>query len=237
MIGILASLVVVTGNSYLKRAAESSARTTLISAASEVKKTFNRQGEYPLLPPIPSTIKIPSRISLTAVNNSSDRQSFCITARVSNYSDIQYYMNQTTSQPQSGACAGEPLSIALESEIRISNGTSFPQSIDMSIQNGTSPYSYQVISGASDTQLTQSPSGVYTLTIDNSSGPGKFRISVPGASGSPSSSQFGLTIIGGSWSSTCTPDPASITGSLIIRVTDSTGQFAEQPISIQCDGR
>ncbi len=106
VIGILASLVVVTGNSYLKRAAESSARTTLISAASEVKKTFNRQGEYPLLPPIPSTIKIPSRISLTAVNNSSDRQSFCITARVSNYSDIQYYMNQTTSQPQSGACAG-----------------------------------------------------------------------------------------------------------------------------------
>lgn len=98
VIGVLASVIMVNGSSYMNRAAESNAKNSLIDAAKEMKKIYNREGAYPAS--LPSSVKPLSGVTLTP---SGSGETFCITAAVNGSS---FFIDQSNPKPQAGECTG-----------------------------------------------------------------------------------------------------------------------------------
>ncbi len=150
VIGILASLIVVGGGSYLDRAAKSKIQNSLVAAASEMKKAHNRQGTYP--ESLPAAVKPLSDVQLTLIYGGNY---FCIQGTAAAVGNV-YYMANNTNAPQSGACPQEPtdpepepepeFTVTADNNGNISGGLDsssyHPLSVELSYENGTPPYTY-----------------------------------------------------------------------------------------------
>ena len=75
VVGVMASVTIVGGGSYLDRAAESNTKNSLIEAAREMKKIYNRQGAYPVS--LPSNISPLSGVELALLSGG---ETFCLQA-------------------------------------------------------------------------------------------------------------------------------------------------------------
>ena len=100
-IGIFAGMMISASNNYLQRAAEHSAKNSLIAASAEMKKVHNKTGEYP------SSLSQNVALSGIVVNvHQHDAQTFCVRAVSEKYADIAFHMVESDRKTQQGMCPG-----------------------------------------------------------------------------------------------------------------------------------
>lgn len=96
VVGVMASVTIVGGGSYLDRAAESNTKNSLIEAAREMKKIYNRQGAYPVS--LPSNISPLSGVELALLSGG---ETFCLQA--SSRGKV-FYISDSSLEPQAESC-------------------------------------------------------------------------------------------------------------------------------------
>lgn len=102
ILGILVTLVVFGGGSFMKRSAESSLKTDLSGAGAILQKEKLAKQTYPQT--LPSSIKRDAKTTFD-YSTSTDRSEFCLIATHGNYNDIKYYITNKTTNPTSGQCS------------------------------------------------------------------------------------------------------------------------------------
>jgi prepilin-type N-terminal cleavage/methylation domain-containing protein len=109
VIGILTSIVVLSGSSYIKKSAETNTQTNLQAAATKFRSEKSKKGAYPATQnELDNLVDSNDGVTLTLVSGGSNY--FCIQAANSKYSDIKYFMDQTSTKAEVGTadCAAPP---------------------------------------------------------------------------------------------------------------------------------
>lgn len=106
IIGILASIVVVTGAGYIKKSAGTTVQSNLQATVTKFRTQKAKNGGYPTTQAaLNSLLKPSSDIALTLV--AADNNDFCLSATSIKYSDITYYMGVNDTQPTTTNCMSQ----------------------------------------------------------------------------------------------------------------------------------
>ncbi len=101
VLGILATLVILGGTSFIKRASESSLKSDLSGAGAILQKEKLANSLYPLT--LPGSVKHDDEDTLN-YSVSTDRTQFCLIATHNSYSDLKYYITNKVTNPTTGQC-------------------------------------------------------------------------------------------------------------------------------------
>lgn len=256
VIGVLASIVIVSGGSYLKRSSESNAKTSLVTARAALNQEYDKNGEYP--EDIPSSVSIPDGFNYET--NGSD---FCIGGNISGES---WYISKDKSEPRQGVCPGlsEPtdpgggLAISLEiNPIEVQPPGNLEETDGVfasavTITGGAPPYTYSLESNDSSTAAVEAiPNQYYGVTNDAATSGEIFMVVMPNAifelgeePTTPEDAPFFVDklLIAATDESGQGPFVAicqdwiinAITANLKLVVTDSESNQAEVPFTLGC---
>lgn len=259
VIGVLASIVIVSGGSYLKKSSESNAKTSLVAARATLKQEYDKNGEYP--EDAPSDISIPDGFSYDT--NGSDFR-IC-----GNIAGSAWYISSAVSEPTQGAC---PSLVEASSFMASFSGTSdlrlassdpeydYLVTYPVQVEGGESPYAYSlaegegnssvgidgiaewngvdsilVITTADNLDSGFSSSWLAVVYLDPSLGSQIVFIVIPPED--PTLEMGNNLILGAAdqtFSSMCSSAPEDFSVNLKLVVTDSASNQAEVPFTVSC---
>lgn len=194
VVGILASIVTISGQGYIDRAAEQNIKTSLLDAHREMKKIYNEEGAYPS--EVPSSVSVGSGVALTPDESLEDNH-FCITGTAR---DMSFYITDAANAPAEGTCSsynpsdpggggpdpdpGGELALSMaNTEINLQAGNGmYPFTSNVTTNGGTPPYTYTLAANDLNTLvLPDVPNAHYSVSHDNSTGGEPFAVLMPNA--------------------------------------------------------
>ncbi len=179
ILAILATLVVIAGNSFITKGDETSQKVDLGSAGALLQKEKLRQQVYPLT--LPSAAKTTNGNTFTYTTSPSAAK-YCLNVSNIKFPSIKYYISSKTSTPTAGTCPasdiaegggggcpntpGQPMAINGNDRLEY-YGYSGGGTVDDTymVSGGKGPYSWSadVVGRGSDIDVTVTPGSTCTM--------------------------------------------------------------------------
>lgn len=259
VIGILASIVIAGGASYLKKTSDTNKKTSLVTARAALKQSYDKDGKL-------CSSLTPSMIP-DGFHCDDNGYDFCVSGEING---ATHYTSKANGEPTQGSCpalaelpsnSSFVTSFSNSSNLKLLDGESGGIAIyETQVEGGESPYTYSVVEGggndsstleeaqgwdgvgkmlvimpASDFDAQFSSNWLMVIYVDDTGSQIIFLVVPPG---DPTLGLDENSLVLGSldatFSSMCSSAPVGFVVNLKLIATDNASNQAEAPFTVSC---